>query len=103
MRLIDIDPINKDLTLKKRVLTAKYGEYAAEDGSYMSWREIFELVNRQPEVDAVKVVRCLDCKNAGHLLQTDDGDRLYCRITSMYFPINGYCSNGERIDDGDNR
>lgn len=92
MRLIDIDPINKDLTLKKRVLTAKYGEYAAEDGSYMSWREIFELVNRQPEVDAVKVVRCKDCTHRG----TINCDLDYCGYRKA---DNWYCADGERKDD----
>ena len=95
MRLIDIDPINKDLTLKKRVLTAKYGEYAAEDGSYMSWREIFELVNRQPEADAVKVVRCKDCRWYD---KVDWCNKL--RISGVKaVEETWFCAEGERKDD----
>lgn len=98
MRLIDIDPINKDLTLKKRVLTAKYGEYAAEDGSYMSWREIFELVNRQPEVDAVRVVRCGKCKWSR---VQQDGNMVCIRIPLAVFTTmeERFCFDGERKED----
>ena len=64
MTFIDIDPVNKELTTIRRLLTAKYSERNAEKGSYLSWKEVFDLVNRQPAVDAVQVVRCGECKFA---------------------------------------
>ena len=61
---------------------------------------ILQLVNEQPTVDAVEVVRCKDC------LWFDNEDELpdvfrseqhcYCTEANTYVPINHFCSYGER-------
>ncbi len=99
MRLIDVEELNKELKLKKRILTARYGEYASESGSYMSWKEVFDMINGAPTVDAVPVVRCEDCK-FGEKGRIFDSDCIWCGVDhnqakSMRF----YCASGERRED----
>lgn len=48
-----------------------------------------------PTVDAVEVVRCKDCKNYG-----TDGNRLNCNVFCCSMPKNGFCSMGERRENG---
>ena len=96
MTLIDIDPINKELTTIRRLLTAKYSERNAEKGSYLSWKEVFDLVNKQPAVDAVKVVRCIRCR-----FYKQQGTRMppRCEIHNCYPDVGYYCASGKGKDD----
>ena len=56
-----------------------------------------DKVKAAPEVDAVEVVRCEDCKdyvwhpNFGHAFCEETGERI---------KQNDFCSRGERRDDG---
>ena len=62
-----------------------------------------EIIDAQPTVDAVKVVRCKDC------IWFDLEDELpdvfrseqycYCTEANTYVPINHFCSFGERRTD----
>lgn len=109
MRLIDVEELNKDLTLKKRILTAKYGEYSSESGSYMSWKEVFDLVNGAPAVDAEPVRHGhWECANGQIGCVTDNGNHAVLptkkcseckRHVAMVFHIN-YCPYcGARMDE----
>ena len=68
---------------------------------------IVELLEKQPTVDAVEVVRCKDCK---HLIEIDPDNLYVCaRIDigmdgepSFLSPENDYCSRGERREAKDN-
>lgn len=52
-----------------------------------------EVVDRQPVVDAVKVVRCKDCKNKHEYTPT----RWFCGLTGMPIDGDGFCSHGEYL------
>jgi hypothetical protein len=57
-----------------------------------------QVVDNQPTVDAVEVVRCKDCMYA---FMTIDGEQVkYCDIfdsdNGVYFDKNHFCSYGER-------
>lgn len=99
MRLIDVEELNKDLTLKKRILTAKYGEYSSESGSYMSWKEVFDLVNGAPVVDAVEVVRCASCQHWGKSSKNCVGGYRRCALNNAWQAPEFYCASGERREE----
>ena len=86
-RLIDANAFLKD------ILTAGIGktiiEYSESDIAYM--------IRKRPTVDAVEVVRCLDCKWA---YRDPYSGCYYCherQVQSTHF-----CSYGERKDGGGN-
>ena len=51
------------------------------------------VIDRQPTVDAVPVVRCRECKHLGFC-----GDATNLEVMGFY----GYCSRGERKEDTNN-
>lgn len=84
MRLVDKD------SLMERCITYINGDrYVAE------WR-----IESEPEIDAVEVVRCVDCKwsKRDTLL-----DKHWCKhfFGEMEVRENDYCSYGERKEDAD--
>lgn len=69
-----------------------------ETGALLFQPEVKRIIKTQPEVDAVPVVRCKDCK---HRVYTDDGesnpDDIVCDLwESDGFTEADYCSRGER-------
>ena len=76
MRLIDADALMDE---------------ANSDGAYgyVDAKQILEA----PTVDAVPVVRCLECKHLGFC-----GDATNLEVMGFY----GYCSRGERKEGADN-
>ena len=58
---------------------------------------IIGLIDEQIVVDAVPVVRCVECK---HYL---DEDQKGCDLTYSIIKPNDYCSYGERKENGDDR
>lgn len=82
-RYIDIEPIEKE---------AKERLYALVS---------VELLNEQPTVDVVKVVRCKDCKyylNSNEKCALID-TRLHFYETDKSWTSDCFCSWGERRDD----
>ena len=60
---------------------------------------IVDLIDEQPTVDAVEVVRCEDCEFSS--MPKLDSDEVYCTKHSNWFKFNGYCHLG-RKEDGNN-
>ena len=84
MRLIDADALKEHI---KRY-TSVFAKY--------DWREICEMLNDAPTVDAVEVVRCEDCKR----FEDEDGDGdCWCYCHNDITCRDGYCSWGERRED----
>lgn len=81
-RLIDADVLKKDLT-------------RFYDGEVVARK----LIDEQPTVDAVEVVRCRDCKNSEHWY----ADRRRCFLwheNGVSVFDGGFCNYGERKDGG---
>jgi hypothetical protein len=72
----------------------------------MAIRDIKALVSVMPEVDAVPVVRCKDCKNRDNTVLCPIAHFLcYCNALNVYerniyAPDDFFCANGERKEDG---
>ena len=54
----------------------------------------YDIVNRQPTVDAVEVVRCKDCVSCDR----DDGSP-WCGLVGLHVDDDHYCAWGEREDE----
>ena len=90
-RLIDADKLKKSLRSNK----------GAEILGHSIVRLFYldELIDEQPTVDAVEVVRCRDCSRISPSV-TAIKDSVYCREFRAYMPCDGYCSYGKRRNDG---
>ena len=68
-------------------------------------RKYREIILQAPTVDAVKVVRCKDCKHYRSYGPGTDGFESFgkCLLIDMDvdMPVNGYCCYGERRDAND--
>ena len=83
MRLIDADALGVG-RCSKDILPAAY---------CAGWNGLIELIEKAPTIDAVPVVRCLECKHLGFC-----GDATNLEVMGFY----GYCSRGERKEGADN-
>lgn len=64
------------------------------------YRDI-RIINEQPSVDAVEVVRCKDCKHWKHFPHLGCTDFVkVCGLANYMIGANGYCLYGERETDG---
>lgn len=60
------------------------------------WRDILQIIRRQPVVDAVPVVRCKDCR----FHERHEPGMVWCpNVIGSWIEENGYCSMGERRED----
>ena len=62
-------------------------------------RTTLELLQTEPIVDAVQVVRCGECSHS-EVCKMDEGDVRYCHIFEMQTEDDYYCADGDRKDDG---
>lgn len=95
-RLIDADALHR----KVKMETNPYGKPTID---YDSGVKVLEWIEQAPTVDAVKVVRCRDCKHAwihpcGYVYCHRDGRNAY----EMTFNLDSFCSYGERKEGDDN-
>ncbi len=91
MRLIDANAMREDW------LENGENEYVYDTNA------VLESIDAQPTVDAVEVVRCKDCKHYKPRSQSVHWEHtvLCCaRSANLKFPPEGFCSYGERKDNG---
>ena len=92
MRLIDANELLKDAE-----------DYSPISAGLADMYDVKWLVDAQPTVDAVEVVRCKDCVNYCGFEHCKNG---ICDVDSIskraVYP-NDFCSYGERKDNDDNR
>lgn len=93
MRMIDAD------ALKSKVQAQ---EWKRDPAVMLALDWIYMLINEQPTIDAVPVVRCRECKSHGTLKSGE----LFCGkiktgIYGYYHAVKAddYCSYGERKED----
>ena len=99
-KLIDVD------ALKDAIIDAGQSSKRYKIGEFweLNCREIYEVIDNVPTVDAVPVVRCRDCRYSKSA--SDDEDGYYCLFFEQFFQKDGgtlfmsgdYCSHGERKD-----
>lgn len=88
MRLIDVDAT---------IPMIKYATTDNEIGVFpikIGFDDIVKVLNAQPTVDAVSVIRCKDCKYWGA-----DGYRYGCKYATRIMIENDYCSRAEREEE----
>lgn len=93
-RLIDADKLRKDVL----DLPNCYNGFSDSYDKAM----IIDLVDEQPTVDAVEVVRCKDCKWWKTNYRWNGSERKVC-VIEAYEPVRNedeYCSWAERREDG---
>ena len=86
MRLIDADALGVG-RCSKDILPAAY---------CAGWNGLIELIENAPTIDAVRVVRCRDCKFGDW--DSEPNDAMVCMRTKDGFWRSGndFCSFGER-------
>ena len=55
----------------------------------------YDDIENAPTVDAVEVVRCVECSHS-EVCKMDDGDVRYCHIYEMQTEDDYYCADGKR-------
>lgn len=83
MRLIDADALNLD-----------YEVEMADD--WKTAHEIANIVKYAPSVDAIEVVRCMDCIQWGTGVAGETEHVKCCNYGNYMVGANGYCVYGER-------
>lgn len=86
-RLIDADALWTDIMM------------LPHNGDMISSDEVEQAIKDAPAVDAVEVVRCRDCKKIAPSV-TAIKCSVWCREFRAYMPCDGFCSYGERRDNG---
>lgn len=89
MRLIDADALLDYIDV---------GHYRNPSELCFSENDIASIISRQEEVDAVPVVRCINCKNA----RLDKFACLHCLMYCRPVEDDFYCADYERMDGGKN-
>ena len=89
MRLIDLDSNYIQETLYRRAFKTR--------------QDIEEWLNNAPIIDAVPVVRCMECKFGTHFGDMEDE---WIRCMNLHgnplMPFDGFCSYGERKEGANN-
>lgn len=85
MRLIDADAFELNVQ----------NEWERNEISNGDWILFRQLINEEPTIDAVSVVRCKDCK---HMYRTIFCGSIYnnCGKRTEHVDPEGYCEQGER-------
>ena len=92
MRLIDAEPLAEYLF---READKPVNKNPYEEIKIKTFRKCFERLLSAPTVDAVRVVRCKDCKRH----EDEEPGMVYCPLQiGGWRHENWFCAAGERID-----
>ena len=58
----------------------------------------FDVIDKQPTIDAVPVVRCGECQHYGTAIGWTCKPYNVCKKTHVYCDADWYCADGERKD-----
>ena len=97
MRLIDADALMGVIRQHEYRLATKQG--SIDYGMFTLG--IQQAVDEQPNIDAVPVVRCRECKQ-GEIDDPDFPDQYYCHAGCGWNKGYFYCAYGERKEGADN-
>lgn len=95
-RYIDADALMQDVIAHSYPLTNAYSVGGVDDGMFVTG--IQQVVDEQPTVDAVPVVRCRDCKRYGSPIPIEMEEKGYGYCSALWSNTRGneYCAWGER-------
>lgn len=96
MRLIDATEVIKNIVAERdKIPYELVSEKPFKHGNSMRGgiRKALRCIEQAPTVDAVPVVRCMECKHLGFC-----GDATNLEVMGFY----GYCSRGERKEGNNN-
>lgn len=98
--------MNNDLIsrseIRKHILNMT-GMFTDELGFVLSSDAVIGAIETVPTIDAVKVVRCKDCRRWGTGYGGETEKVKVCYYAGYMVGENGYCVYGERKMDGDER
>lgn len=92
MRLIDADALMSELKVKRKYLDTST---VIGRGEYIALNKAITMLDEQPTVDAVPVVRCKDCRYWWEEERQCKGEMGFAR----HWEADDYCSNGERREE----
>ena len=92
MRLIDVDGLIDFIDM---------GHLRSPMEICFSERDVVDMLERRPTVDAVPVVKCRECIQ-GEADDPDFPDQYYCHAGCGWNKGNFYCAYGERKEGADN-
>lgn len=104
-RLIDADALMPELKAKRNYLDTSS---PVDRGKYIAINKAITMLDEQPTVDAVEVVRCGGCKwwkcaDDTEIIKYGDCTHPYSAVRKNCLPNETwFCADGERRDDGDN-
>ena len=98
-RYIDADALMQDVIAHSYPLTNVFSVGGVDDGMFVSG--IQQVVDEQPTVDAVPVVRCGECKRRYKPLDDDARNEIYCEFIGSTMRKDDFCSYG--CADGERR
>ena len=88
MRLINADELKETFIEAGQNSGGEWGK-----NWKLTWKQILDVIDQAPTVDAVAVVRCKDCKHRTELCGVG-----WLPCTDMAVNNNWYCADGERKD-----
>jgi hypothetical protein len=91
MRLIDADALLSELNNLEPRCSNKYVKQGIDDGLHYYMPKILD---EQPTIDAVPVVRCKDCIH----YEPCEGGKDFCCFHAIGIVPDDFCSYGERKD-----
>lgn len=100
--------LGEKLSSEKRLIDANAVEYENIICSQSQLHWLNEIIEKQPTVDAVEVVRCRECKHwepSGSKAGNSFSDMEYiggCEFTNYYRSESDFCSYGKRKEGADN-
>lgn len=91
----------KDDLISRQSLMAHFATSQAlvNDRDVLYCNGVLDVISREPSVDAVTVVRCMECKERCETLMINDG-WVYCKKWGTPTKCDGFCHKGEKMDGG---
>ena len=88
-----------DDLISREKLKKHYAWWVNGSEEYQHFKEVFDtIINLQPAVDAVEIVRCKDCVHHINAPKTTD---VWCDRCDGLLPKDWFCADGDRETKGE--
>ena len=92
------DQTNSDL-ISRAALLESMGQHTELDGNQRA-AQVLECILDAPAIDAVPVVRCMECAKSKEIANQRSGQIIYCKFFNEPMNKTDYCIYGERLSQG---